>query len=228
MPGMRQSVTTTSAPRSRQRGQRRLAAAAGLALVAGAAQRHGDDVGHALLVVDDQDARLHARHRRAGARPAGEMREAGAAAGALADVDAAAVRLDDLARDREAEAGAARRGGEERLEDARAQLGRHARAGVGDADLAPRRRRRAPRASTSPPRGTASAAFASRPSSTWLDQVGVGLDRRQRRRCRGAATRICFAVELVARQQQRASNSSRDRDRRAARAAAAARRRAAR
>src|SRR5205814_2316138 len=41
-------------------GERRLAAGARLALVAGAAQRRGDHLRHALLVVDDEDARGHA------------------------------------------------------------------------------------------------------------------------------------------------------------------------
>src|SRR5437667_148350 len=45
------------------------------------------------------------------------------------------MRLDDVARDGEAEPGAVWAGGEEGLEDAGAQLGRHAGAGVGDRDL---------------------------------------------------------------------------------------------
>ena len=71
-----------------------------------------------------------------GSRRAGErMREARAAARALADLDAAAVRLDDLARDGEPETGALLARGEEGLEDALAKLRRHARPAVVDRDL---------------------------------------------------------------------------------------------
>src|SRR5207244_4337819 len=67
-----------------------------------------------------------------GRQPQGDARPA---ADPLADADPPAVRLDDVARYGEAEAGAVRAGGEEGLEDAGAQLGRHAGAGVGDRDL---------------------------------------------------------------------------------------------
>src|SRR5206468_7640844 len=50
------------------------------------------------------------------------------------DVEPAAVAIDDRARDRHAEAGAARLGGEEQLEDARPRLLVHAAAGVRDLD----------------------------------------------------------------------------------------------
>ena len=91
-----------------ERRERGLAAGARLALVAGALERRGDDGRHALLVVDDEDARLHAAFvaPRRGREP---EREARAAAGAVADGDRPAVRLDDLTRDGEPEAGAARR-----------------------------------------------------------------------------------------------------------------------
>ena len=51
-----------------------------------------------------------------------------------ADVDGAAVRLDETARGRQPEAGAVRLGGEERLEQVRARLRRQPRAVVGDLD----------------------------------------------------------------------------------------------
>ncbi len=48
--------------------------------------------------------------------------------------DAAAVQLDDLLREREPEAGAARLAGDEELEEVRQLLGRDAGPGVGDVD----------------------------------------------------------------------------------------------
>src|SRR5262249_57986251 len=67
-------------------------------------------------------------------KPDGEPR---ATADAIADVDRAAVRLDDLARDGQAEARAARTRREEGLEDASADLTRDARAVVRDGQLDP-------------------------------------------------------------------------------------------
>src|SRR5262249_39617296 len=53
----------------------------------------------------------------------------------VSDLDLAAVRFDDLTRDRETQADAARTGGEERLEDAFAQLRRNPRTRIRDDEV---------------------------------------------------------------------------------------------
>ncbi len=227
MPGIFQSVTTTSAPRSSSAASAAAPLRARLALVAGAAERHGDDARPCAARRRRRGRAASCGDRRA-ARGRQADREARAAAGAVADVDRAAVRLDDLARDREPEPGAACARREERLEDARAQLGaarpdresataistrvagaRAPRAHLAAGAATPRRRWRGGRAAPGTPGRDRRAAPAS----------SAGASRR---------TRTPRRAELLARRAAPRGRRARvHRDRAAARAAAAARRRAA-
>ena len=119
-----------------------------------------------------------------------------------------AVRLDDLARDGEPEAGAARPRGEEGLEDALAQLGPDAGPAVGDVDLDRARVGARARASpTSPPAGTASTAFARSPRSTWQRRSASTATSRH---APGLAARDAdpLGVEVVAARRSARSNRS--------------------
>src|SRR5262249_6649129 len=100
-----------------------------------------------LFVVDDQGMEFHlgpfeTRHIRSYGTAASPVslsyweldHNAGAAAAALQEADAAAVLVDDLLRDREAEAGAARLGREEGIEHAAARRVGDAGPAIGDGE----------------------------------------------------------------------------------------------
>ena len=113
-------------------------------VVAGHLERALERTQEDLVVLDEQDPTLHARHPLR--RPRGDHEADGRAAPRQAvDLDLAVVQVHDLLHDRHPEAGARRLRREERQEDLLALLGRHADAVVAHLDdgvRVPRRNRR--------------------------------------------------------------------------------------
>ena len=155
MSGITTSVSSRSTPpgcASHRLRRRRRASGADEHLVAAAAEHDPHELAHALVVLDDHDrlaAALGGGLRRPSAgphRPRGDRQvdlERGPAALLAVDEDRAAALLDDAEHGRQPEArpAAAGLGGEERLEQAPADLVAHADAGVADRQQHVRARR---------------------------------------------------------------------------------------
>src|SRR5439155_11573824 len=188
-----------------ERRQRRRAARAGLALVAGAAERRGDDAGDARLVVDDEDAgphRAHAAIRATGSCTVKRAPPPGRSPTTIRPPCASTISL-ATARPRPVPRGRVVKKGSKMR--SRSSCGTPGPESVTASSTAPSFTR-APSV-ISPPRGTASAALARSPRRTWQRRSGsaqAGGSAGDSSR----ANRTCLAVSSSAASRRARSKSS--------------------